>query len=258
MRKIVLLFAFLVTGCATPYDTDPPADPGVIEGTGVLVFTKIAGFRHPSIADGVTAIKELGTAQNWTVVDTDNGAAFNPDFLRRFDVVVWLSTTWDVLSDEQQAAFEAYMEAGGGYVGVHAASDTEYDWEWYGESLVGTWFTSHPIFPNVRMADVIVEDTTHPATAHLPAVWQREDEWYSFANNPRDNPEIRVLASVDESTYGVGEDGMGDHPIIWTRELGNGGRALYTGLGHTKASFEEEAFRTHLVGAINWAAGLVD
>lgn len=224
----------------------------------MLVFTKIAGFRHPSIAGGVVALKELGATQNWTVIETQNGAAFNPTYLSRFDVVVWLSTTWDVLDESQQVAFETYMETGGGFVGIHAAADTEYDWPWFGETLLGTWFTTHPNFPNVRMADVIVEDTTHPATAHLPPVWQREDEWYSFANNVRDNPDFHVLASVDESTYGIGENGMGDHPIIWCRELGDGGRALYTGLGHTEASFQEEAFRSHLVGAIHWAAGLAD
>lgn len=258
MNRYLLLFAFLFTSCATPYDTAPPANPGAFENLGVLVFTKIAGFRHPSIADGVVALKELGATHNWTVIETQNGAAFNPTYLSRFDVVVWLSTTWDVLDETQQTAFESYMESGGGYVGIHAATDTEYDWPWYGEELLGTWFTNHPNFPNVRMADVIVEDTTHPATAHLPSVWQREDEWYNFANNPRDNPDIRVLASLDESTYGIGENGMGDHPIIWSRELGDGGRALYTGLGHTEASYQEEAFRTHLVGAIHWAAGLAD
>ncbi len=256
MKTYLLLITLVLAGCATPYDTEPPPAPESMDDLGVLVFTKIAGFRHPSIADGVVALKELGATHNWTVIETQNGAAFNPDYLRNFGVVVWLSTTWDVLDTTQQQAFEEYMEAGGGFVGVHAAADTEYDWPWYGETLIGTWFTNHPNFPNVRMADVIVEDTTHPATAHLPPVWQREDEWYNFANNPRDNPDIRVLASVDENSYGV--TAMGDHPIIWSREIGDSGRALYTGLGHTAESFREEAFRTHLVGAIHWAAGLED
>ena len=132
----------------------------------------------------------MGATHNWTVVETDNGAAFNTEYLSHFDVVVWLSTTWDVLNAAQEAAFEAYIENGGGYVGIHAASDTEYEWSWYGETLLGTWFKDHPNFPNIRAADVVIEDADHPATAGLPTRWNREDEWYNFKSSPRDNPDI--------------------------------------------------------------------
>lgn len=247
----------LLTGCATPYDTTPPPAPDAIAGMGVLIFTKIAGFRHPSIKDGALAIKKLGEENGWTVISTDNGAAFNKDYLANFDTVVWLNTTWDVLNTAQEAAFRQYIENGGGYVGIHAASDTEYDWPWYGETLLGTWFKNHPNFPNIRRADVIVEITDHPATAGLPSVWTREDEWYNFVESPRKNPNIRVLASLDETSYDAGTGAMGDHPIIWSQEIGTG-RALYSGLGHTSESYQDPVYLQHLVGAISWAGKRAD
>ena len=254
---LLTLLLVVLASCATPYDTVPSPMPENIEGMGVLVFTKIAGFRHPSIKVGAEAIQELGSTNNWTVVQTDNGAAFSPDYLSHFDVVVWLSTTWDVLSPEQEKAFESYIENGGGYVGIHAAADTEYDWPWYGETLVGTWFKDHPVFPNVRAADVIIEDTTHAATKDLPVRWNYTDEWYNFKKSPREVSGIQVLASLDETSYDAGPGAMGDHPIIWCRSLGQG-RAIYSGLGHTPASFTDPLYLQHLTGAINWAGGLID
>lgn len=257
MKTILCLLCALMMGCATPYDTTPPPDPGTMDGMGVLVFTKIAGFRHPSIKDGALAIKALGDKNGWTVITTDNGASFNKDYLANFDAVVWLSTTWDVLNTEQEKAFQQYIEAGGGYVGIHAASDTEYDWPWYGETLLGTRFKDHPNFPNIREADVIIEEADHPATAGLPSVWTRADEWYNFIESPRKNSNITVLASLDESSYDAGAGAMGDHPIIWYQTIGEG-RALYSGLGHTPESFLDPVYLQHLVGAISWAGRLVD
>jgi cytochrome c len=212
----------------------------------VLVFSKTAGFRHDSIPTGITAIQQLATQNNFTVETTEDAAQFNAANLARFNAVIWLSTTADVLNATQQTAFENYIRAGGGYVGIHAAADTEYDWPWYG-GLVGAYFASHPANQN---ATVRIQDTTHPSTAGLPAVWNRLDEWYNYRTNPRS--QVRVLATLDESTYSGGTMGA-DHPISWCKAY-EGGRSWYTGMGHTQQSYSEANFRTHLLGGIRHAA----
>src|SRR5690606_23560748 len=159
--------------------------------------------------------------------------------------------TGDALNGQQQAAFEEYSQNGGGYAGIHAASDTEYDWPWYG-GLVGAYFASHP--PGTPTATVVVEDPAHPSTHHLPAQWERTDEWYSFRDNPRGR--VHVLASLDESSYNVGSHAMGhDHPIAWCHNY-DGGRSWYTGGGHTEASFSEPEFVQHILGGLRTAAGV--
>lgn len=217
----------------------------------LLVFTKTAGFRHESIPDGIRAVRGIG-AGRFEVDATEDPAAFTDENLKRYRAVVWLSTTGDVLDDEQQRAFERFIRAGGGYAGIHAASDTEYEWPWYGR-LVGAYFQTHPpVQPGVN----IVENRDHPSTRMLPERWTRTDEWYSFRTNPRGTKGLRVLMSLDESTYEPAPATMGrDHPIAWCHEF-DGGRAWYTGGGHTKESFSEPLFREHLLGGILWAAKL--
>jgi type 1 glutamine amidotransferase len=212
----------------------------------VLVFSKTAGFRHDSIPTGIQAIRDLGTANNFAVEATEDANQFNATNLARFKAVIWLSTTADVLNATQQTAFENYIRAGGGYVGVHAAADTEYDWAWYG-GLVGAYFASHPA---IQTATVRIADATHPANAGLPAAWSRTDEWYNYRTNPRS--QVHVLATLDESTYSGGAMGS-DHPISWCRAY-DGGRSFYTGMGHTAASYGEANYRTHLLGGIRYAA----
>ncbi|MEW5542769.1 ThuA domain-containing protein [Streptomyces cyaneofuscatus] len=216
----------------------------------VLVFSKTAGFRHDSIPAGIAALRQLGAANNFTVTATEDAAAFTPANLTGYEAVVFLSTTGDVLNAAQQTAFEGYIEAGGGYVGIHAAADTEYDWTWY-NGLAGALFKSHP---HIQPATVKVEDRAHDATAHLGPTWQRTDEWYDYRTNPRSS--AHVLASLDESTYSGGTMG-GDHPIAWCKDY-RGGRAFYTGGGHTQESFAEPAFRRHLLGGIRWAAEMTE
>ena len=170
--------------------------------------------------------------------------------LERYAAVAFVLTTGDVLNDDQQAAFERYIRAGHGFVGVHSAADTEYDWPWYGR-LLGAYFKNHPA---IQQATVTVLDPRHPSTARLPRRWIREDEWYNFASNPR--RAVRVLATVDETTYAAGDGAMGrDHPIAWAHEF-DGGRAWYTAAGHTEASYQEPLFLSHLLGGIQYAAGL--
>ncbi|MFJ8581784.1 ThuA domain-containing protein [Micromonospora sp. NPDC093277] len=212
----------------------------------VLVFSKTAGFRHDSIPTGIQTIRDLGTANNFAVEATEDAAQFNTANLARFKAVIWLSTTGDVLNAAQQTAFENYIRAGGGYVGVHAASDTEYDWPWYG-GLVGAYFASHPA---IQAATVRIADTTHPSTVGLPVAWSRTDEWYNYRTNPRS--QVHVLATLDESTYSGGAMGS-DHPISWCRAY-DGGRSFYTGMGHTIDSYGEANYRTHLLGGVRYAA----
>ena len=223
----------------------------------VLVFSKTAGFRHDSIPAGIAMIQQLGAEHDFEVDTTEDSAQFTEENLAQYDAVIWLSTTGDVLNGEQQAAFEEYIRSGGGYVGIHAAADTEYDWAWYG-GLVGAYFESHP--PGTPTATVDVEDKVHPSTAHLPNEWTRVDEWYDYQTNPRG--QVHVLASVDDATMSSGSPVMGtrhlgDHPIAWCQDNYDGGRSWYTGMGHTQASFSEPNFVQHVLGGIQTAAGWV-
>ncbi|MFG2352105.1 ThuA domain-containing protein [Streptomyces sp. NPDC048521] len=246
MRTVTAVAAAaLLLGCATA----PAASHDADDGKRVLVFSKTAGFRHDSIPEGVAAVRQLGESGGFTVDATEDASTFTPSTLRRYDAVVFLSTTGDVLDDAQQDAFEDYIHHGGGYVGVHAAADTEYDWAFYG-GLAGAYFQSHP---TIQPATVDVEDRAHPATSGLARTWNRTDEWYNYRSDPRDR--AHVLASLDESSY-TGGTMNGDHPIAWCQEY-QGGRAFYTGGGHTKESYADPAFRRHLLGGIRYAIGAV-
>jgi cytochrome c len=213
----------------------------------VLVFSKTSGFRHDSIETGVARVRQLGTANNFAVDATEDATAFKANNLAKYDAVIFLSTTGNVLNNNQQAAFERYIQDGGGYVGIHSAADTEYDWPFYG-NLVGAYFKGHPA---QQQATIKVADKNHPATKHLPDRWSRFDEWYDYRANPRGD--VHVLATLDETTYNGATMGS-DHPITWCQDYG-GGRSFYTGLGHTKESYGEPAFQKHLLGGIQWAAG---
>ncbi len=214
----------------------------------MLVFSKTSGFRHDSIVDGLAAIGQLGAANGFRVDATEDGAAFTAENLATYDAVVFLSTTGDVLDPEQQGAFEEYIRNGGGYVGIHSAADTEYDWAWYG-GLVGAYFLSHP---EPQDATLLVEDHVHESTAHLGDTWERFDEWYDFRDDPRDR--VHVLLSVDPASLPDSQM-TADHPIAWCHDY-DGGRAWYTALGHTDESWAEPAFLQHVLGGIRTAAGV--
>jgi type 1 glutamine amidotransferase len=215
----------------------------------VLVFSKTTGFRHDSIPAGVGAIRQLGRAGGFSVTATESGAVFTTKRLRRFEAIVFLSTTGEVLDPKQQSAFQRYIRRGGGFVGIHSATDTEYDWPFYG-GLIGAYFKQHPA---VQQAAIDVADRRHPSTRHLPQRWTRIDEWYDFQTNPRGS--VHVLATLDESSYAGGTMGP-DHPIAWCQRF-RGGRSWYTGGGHTIEAYAEPTFRKHLLGGIRWAAGAV-
>ena len=212
------------------------------------MFTKTAEFRHASIPVAIQAVRDLGAAHGFAVDQTEDAGAFTDASLARYRAVMFLLTTGDVLDDGQQAAFRRFIEAGGGFVGVHSASDTEHDWPWYG-GLVGAYFAIHPA---IQTAVIDVADPRDASTAMLPPLWTRTDEWYNFASNPRGS--VHVLATVDEHTYDPGDGAMGaDHPIAWWHDY-DGGRAWYTALGHTDESYAEPLFRAHLLGGIIYAA----
>lgn len=215
-------------------------------GLSVLVFSKTNGYRHASIPAGIEAVQALGAKHGFQVEATDDSTALRSDRLAAFDAVVFMNTSGDVLGPAGQDALRSFVEAGGGFVGVHAASDTEYDWPWYGR-LVGAYFDGHPA---VQQATVRVETRTR-STRMLPAEWDRRDEWYNFRSTPRDA--VTVLLTLDESTYDGGTMGD-DHPIAWRHEVGEG-RAWYTAGGHTKTAYQASLFRQHLLGGLRWAAG---
>ncbi|MFD2935804.1 ThuA domain-containing protein [Spirosoma flavum] len=230
--------------------TSTNSSQSVQAGPGrILVFSKTKGWKHTSIPFGNVAIQKLGRENNFRVDTTKNADYFNDDSLRHYQAVVFLSTTGNILNQQQQAAFERYIQAGGGYMGIHAAADTEYDWPWYNK-LVGAYFASHPSQSNVRKATVDVTNKNHPSTAHLPDHWERTDEWYNYRSFYSD---LTVLANLDENTYDGGINGS-NHPIAWYHEF-DGGRAYYTGGGHEDASFSEPLFVQHLLGALNWVRG---
>jgi len=214
--------------------------------SGVLVFHKTTGFRHDSIEAGIEAVREVAESEDREVTATDDASVFTAEGLLPYGVVVFLNTTGDVLDDGQQVAMEEFIREGNGFVGVHSAADTEYDWEWY-EGLVGAYFDSHP---EPQSAEVEVM-SSHPVTEGLPGQFEWFDEWYDFRTQP--GPEVTVLATLDESSYQGG--GMGQfHPIVWAGEY-DGGRVVYIGFGHTAESFGDEVLRTLLGNAIEWAVG---
>lgn len=219
------------------------------EEINVLVFSKTAGYRHESIEVGIEAIKQLGKQQNFKVETTEDASVFSENKLKKFHVIVFLNTTMDILDEGQQNQFKRFIQAGGGFVGVHAAADTEYDWPWYGK-LVGAYFNGHPGNPNVREATLHIIDASQAATKALPKDWSRADEWYNYKEI---NDENKVLIMLDESTYEGGTNGD-NHPIAWYKEY-DGGRAFYTGLGHTVESYADPLFLGHLAGGIQYAIG---
>lgn len=213
----------------------------------VLVFYKTNGFKHSSIPAGIKAIQKLAEENRFRCDTTSDSLKFRYKTLKQYDAVIFLNTTGDVLGFQEQKEFERYIQSGAGYVGIHAAADTEFDWPWYNQ-LVGAYFKDHPA---QQQALLHVKDAKFPATAHLPREWSRWDEWYNYKDTHWDK--VNVLLTLDEKTIKGG--GNGDfHPMAWYRSF-DGGRSFYTGLGHTEASYEDDLFLKHLLGGIKYAVG---
>lgn len=213
----------------------------------ILVFSKTAGFRHDSIPVGRKAILDIGMERGWTVSFTEDATAFEPNRLKAYDAVVFLSTTGKFFEPAQEKALIGFIHNGGGFVGIHAAADAEYDWAWYGQ-LVGGFFLQHPA---QQEAVVNIEDTTHSSTQGLPNPWRRKDEWYDYRADPREH--VHVLASLDQTSYTGSKMGT-DHPIMWCHEF-EGGRSWYTGMGHTQESYADPLYLKMIAEGIEWACG---
>ncbi|RPE77240.1 ThuA domain-containing protein [Vulcaniibacterium tengchongense] len=214
----------------------------------VLVFTRTEGWRHDSIPAAVDTLRRLGDELGLRVDHSEDPGAFAPANLARYRVVVFASTTGDVLDDAQQAAMEGFVRGGGGFVGIHSAADTEYGWPWYG-GLVGAYFRRHP--PGLQTARVRFET---PGVLTDGEAWRVTDELYDFRRNPRG--QVRVIATLDTRDHTRG--GMGpDHPIAWCHAYG-GGHAWYTGLGHDEAVYADPVFRRHLARGLRYAAGAAE
>jgi type 1 glutamine amidotransferase len=218
----------------------------------VLVFSKTLMYRHDSITNGVAMFHSLGEKHGFVVDSTEDSSVFTPNNLARYKIIVFLSTSGDILNADQQTAFKYYMESGGALVGIHAAVAgavaTEGDWPWY-SALLCAEFDNHKA---IERASVIIEDKSHVSVAHLSTTWSRIDEWYNFKSSPRSS--AHVIASLDEKSFHGGTMGN-DHPVVWTRPIGKG-RLWYTALGHTKESYSEPEFVQHILGGIQFAAGL--
>ncbi|HEV7380297.1 MAG TPA: ThuA domain-containing protein [Dyadobacter sp.] len=216
----------------------------------LLVFSKTAAFRHESIEAGKKALSKMGAEKGFTATFSENSDLFTEANLKKYNAIVFLNTTGDILNNDQQIAFERYIQAGGGYVGIHAATDTEYDWPWYG-MMAGAYFLSHPSTPsNVQKGKFTVAMKDHWATKGMPDQFERTDEFYSYKNI---SPKINVLLTLDDKSF-TGGANPDFHPISWFQDF-DGGRSFYTGMGHTDETFTEPLFLNHLWAGIQYAAG---
>ncbi|RYZ50196.1 MAG: ThuA domain-containing protein [Sphingobacteriales bacterium] len=213
----------------------------------VLIFFKTSGYYHNSIPEGIAAIRQLGEQNGFTCDTTTDSLQFNKRTLKKYAAVIFLNTTGNVLGDEQQKMMEQFIRSGRGYVGVHAATDTEYDWPWYNQ-LVGAYFKSHP---KQQQAIVLPAHAALKGMPSLPAKWSRWDEWYNFKSTHWNK--VNVLLTLDEKSI-EGADNAGYHPIAWYREF-DGGRSFYTAMGHTKESYADPLFLNHLLAGIKYAIG---
>jgi uncharacterized protein len=243
MKQLIVLTMILFTsGCTNTRELDT---------LNILVFSKTEGYRHESISSGIQMLTNQQLQQKWNVTASEDAGIFNDEYLGGIDVVVFLNPSGDGLNEQQQAAFEKFIRAGKGFVGIHSSADFEYEWPWYGQ-LNGAHFKVHP--PS-QEGTLIIEDTSHPAMKPFSGMktFTTYDEWYTFKSNPR--PNVNVLATLDETSIKVTENDdwkMGDHPIIWWHEF-EGSRSFYTGFGHTHEAFKDELIIEHIVAAINWA-----
>ncbi len=233
-------FAVVVTALLTALVA---TEARALEGR-VLVFSKTAGYRHASIEPAVASLQAIAPARAWTITPTEDAAVFTDGTLAQIDVILFMSTSDDILDDAQQAGLQTFVEAGGGFVGVHSASATEEAWPWYRE-LIGARFVDHPA-PQQATVHVVAPD--HPACAGLPLEWSRFDEWYNFDASP--SRAVDVLLQLDETTFDGGTMGA-DHPIAWTHVLGDA-RVFYTGGGHTNEAWADPLWVDHVANGIDW------
>ena len=220
--------------------------PEIFTRPKLLIFSKTNGYHHASISVGIEAIKKLGAENGFDVDSTTDSTRFRKKILKNYAALVFLSPTGKVLGTEEEKALQEYIHHGGGFIGIHAATDCEYNWQWYGD-LVGGYFKSHP---KQQQARFNIIDKNNPATKGLPDPWDHLDELYNFKYL---NPDIKVLIKVDETSYTGGANGD-NHPMAWYHDF-EGGRSFYTALGHTNECWTDTLFLGHLLGGIQYAIG---
>ena len=245
------------------HDTVAPTLPADLGDNAILVFSKTNSFRHTEgIPAGNALLKSLAEKNGWGHFATENGAVFNAEDLARFKVIIFNSASGDMLSDDQEQAFQAWLEAGGGWIGLHAAGDGSHqEWTWYVDNLIGADFTAHIMGPQFQEARLVAEYGEHPVMAGLPEEWVQEEEWYSWEESPRPRG-FTPLATLDEGSYepwqrmfGSEVDlSMGDHPVVWINCVG-AGRTLYSAMGHQAQAFDIPEHQRLLENAIAWAMG---
>ncbi len=211
----------------------------------VLVFSITKGFRHASIEDGIKAIKKLGIENGFTVDASEDVSVFTTENLKKYKILVFLSPTGtNVFNDLQKQALKEYINNGGGFVGIHAATDFCYEWEWYGK-MVGGYFESHP---QIQQAKLNIVMPKNKIVKGLPQPWMHKDEWYNFKSF---NHAVKVLIKADETSY-KGGNMKNDHPVSWYHEF-EGGKVFYTAMGHTKECYTDQLFLKHVWAGMKWA-----
>lgn len=209
------------------------------------MVTATRGFRHDSIPAARDAMRSLAASTGQFTLDaTEDISSITRGSLAGYDILFFALTTGELPFDgEQKSAVLDFVSSGKGFLGVHSAADTLYDWPDYG-SLVGAYFKEHPW---TRGAGVIVEDESHPATAGLGSRFTIDEEFYTFRENPR--PRVHVLLRLDDASVGA----SGDYPLAWTQAYGSG-RSYYNALGHFPETWRDPRFQRQVLGAIQWLA----
>ena len=239
--RIALLF---INFFLFPFDTDINClNCSNNNSYSVLVITETKGWVHDSIESGLKLIQNIGNKNNFNVYHSDNSSVITYKNLKEIKTIIFLNTTEEILTDVEQKVMESFIKSGKGFVGVHAAADTEYNWQWYGK-LVGAYYRNHPEVMNGKILTI-----NHKITNHLDSEWEIEDEWYNFDYV---NYDINILLHLDEDSY-IGGEHPDYHPITWYHEY-DGGRSFYTGLGHTKEVYDDERFIKLLEKGILYAS----
>lgn len=237
----LLLFSFALIFLSACSKTDEPQAVAP-QAFRALVFSATNGYRHESIPAGKAMLQSHAGEWKIAVDTTEDPTAFNNANLANYQLIILLSNTGNNLSESQRQALRSFVRKGGRVLGIHSASDAEYDWGWYGE-MIGARFLDHPA---IQQATCEVTDAFHPSVRDM-VLWTRSDEWYNYYNLQKDN---EVVLVVREDSYQGGAH-PGIHPISWHRNY-DGGKVFYTAMGHTVASYSEPLFIQHIGGAIEW------
>jgi type 1 glutamine amidotransferase len=244
----------LLTLIAAAMALSGPAAPAAAAGPPrVLLFSHSTGYRHASIGPGIAAIQGLGAREKIVIVPSEDPNVFSAEGLSGFDAIIFLSTSTDPKNPQSEwfqgprrDALQAFVRRGGGIVGIHAASDSHYNWPWYGR-MIGGHFTRHP--QGTPEGTLRVVDRKHRSTRALPETMRRVDEWYYFDDY---DPENHILVTLDPAS--IGEKDVNPNPVSWSHEF-EGGRVFYTAMGHTDESYADPNFLTHLAGGLRWVLG---